>query len=115
MIKVTTKQIENARFEWRYKDGTNFTSVLFALIQKADSSNFTKLAQVYPAECYIVAVAMENKFLIDKFDVLSDLDKCPHCGSADKQLIDYVEHVTIPNVSVYLCNACDERFSHEHK
>ncbi|WP_142312999.1 hypothetical protein [Bacillus pseudomycoides] len=67
MITVTNKQIETARFEWKFKDGTNFTSMLFQLIRKADSNNFTKLAQVYPAECYVVADEMGNQWLIDKF------------------------------------------------
>lgn len=34
-------------FHWQH-GGTNFTSMLYSLFQKADSSNKSKLGQVYP-------------------------------------------------------------------
>ncbi|MGE2643617.1 hypothetical protein ACQH7H_23725 [Escherichia coli] len=55
MFKVTKKQLEEARHEWEYKDGDNFTAILFELIRKADYINFRKLAKVYPAETYVHA------------------------------------------------------------
>ncbi|WP_144466746.1 hypothetical protein [Bacillus nitratireducens] len=72
MILVTEKEIEKAKFEWTYKDGTNFTALLFQLIMKSDTNNFFKLASQYAGECYVVATFWENQSLLNSFKIVEE-------------------------------------------
>lgn len=50
------------------RPGDNFTSVLFQLLLKADSTNIEKLAQVYPVEAKMVWLFHNNCIYTDGKD-----------------------------------------------
>jgi hypothetical protein len=46
--KIKYKEIEKELFFWYYTNNSNYTSLLFNLIGKADPTNLYKLKSVYP-------------------------------------------------------------------
>jgi len=57
-------------------DNTNFTSLLFKLIFKADNENFLKLVKVYPLEVFLVKIYRLGFINSDFFEVVEKSNFC---------------------------------------